>query len=103
MSELSELKKQRGQLMNQMTKLEAGKSSMRVGDARQMGKLLVALETELILKQKPSVILTLRKEALANAQALKLKRKKQRSKLMAKKKAAKKTTKRKASKKKSKK
>lgn len=59
---------------NLMTKLEGGKSSVKVGDMRQTIKLMTNLETALILAQYKSAILIIRRAAQAQAAKIRTKR-----------------------------
>jgi hypothetical protein len=56
-----------------LTKVEGGKSQIKVGDMRQALKIMVRLETALIRAGYKSAMMVLRREAVAKAKALKKK------------------------------
>ena len=55
--------KNRAALANLMAKMEGGKSQAKIGDIRQLLKILVNLEVQSILEDKESILEMLRKEA----------------------------------------
>lgn len=61
----------RNNLASILTKLEGGKSQIKLGDMRQAMKLIVTLEAALIATGHKSVLLMLRKEAMAKAKSAK--------------------------------
>lgn len=65
----------RKEYANMLTLLEGGKSEIKVGDMRQAFKLIVNLEAALIMAGRRSAIMLLRREAVAKAKAMKLKKK----------------------------
>lgn len=67
--------KDRAALANLMTKLEGGKSSMKVGDSREFLKKLVHLEKAGYMTGKLSIFAMLRREAVALAMKTKVKKK----------------------------
>lgn len=73
MAERKKVLTTRNQFASILTKLEGGKSQMKIGDARQALSLMVALEEALILKGYKSAMMVLRKEAVAKAKAFKAK------------------------------
>ena len=63
------LVKDRKELANMMCKLEAGRSQIKVGDAREALRLLVGLEATGYLASRTSIFVMLRKEAVELAKA----------------------------------
>lgn len=57
----------RAQLSNLLTRIEGGKSQAKVGDIRQVMKLLVEVETVAILSTCASVVMPIRREAREKA------------------------------------
>ena len=66
----------RAQYANLLTKLEGGKSNVKVGDMRETLRLVVGLEATLIVAGHKSALLILRKEAVEKAKQLLKRRKK---------------------------
>lgn len=65
----------RSQLANLMTKLEGGKSTMEVGDGREFLRKFKELEKYCYLKGYKSPAIMLRREAVAEAEAMSPKQK----------------------------
>lgn len=63
--------KNRNHYASLLAKLEGGKSSVKIGDMRQVLSLVVAFEVALIKDKRRSALLMLRKEAKEKAAKLK--------------------------------
>jgi len=59
----------RATVANLLTILEGGKSQAKVGDVRQLLKLLILAEVQCLKTKQPSILLALRKEARIKAKA----------------------------------
>lgn len=57
-----------------LTKMEGGKSQIKVGDMRQALRLMRALETSLILSGYRSALLMIRREAVEQAKKIRAKK-----------------------------
>lgn len=68
--------KDRADLVNQLAQFEAGRSEARVGDLRQIFKLLIEFDAHSMVNGQKSVLIMLRREARAMAVKIKAKRKK---------------------------
>ena len=59
-----------------LTKLEGGKSQIKIGDMRQAMKMMITLETALQVAGYKSAMMLLRRKAVQQAKAIKEKKKK---------------------------
>lgn len=75
MAERKKIVKNRNELAAMLTSIESGLSHIKVGDAREMLKILVGLEATSILAHKKSIVMMLRKEAVILAAKTKKARK----------------------------